>query len=816
MKKLYKRIQKWAKSKIRTVTPGENAINGAALGVLILTGVLWLLFSLISIVNVRDPWLLLLFTGMTIVAIIAGMATPWILSKLNSIPKNIKISILVAFPLMFVIVGSDILSLMSFLLVGALIGAGFGVLKNTGFRRLTTPKKVVTLLGLTLGLAAFTTAVILYIPPGFEGDEFVNAASTSGKSIAHIEAETPATKGPYEILSLSYGSGKDKHRPEFGPDADILTDSVNGVAFIDSWDGFGGWWRTKYWGFDSKALPINARVWYPDGAGPFSLALIVHGNHSMQDYSDPGYEYLGNLLASRGIILASVDENFINGSWSDIFGGLDTENDARGWLLLEHLKVWHMWNADEESQFYGKVDTTSIALIGHSRGGEAIGHAAMLNALPYYPDDASIELGYNYNIKSVVAIAPVDGQYEPGDSRTKFENVSYFVLHGAQDADVSSFMGSQQFERVSFTVCLYHFKSGLYIYGANHGQFNTTWGNNDTGHPFTGFLNLNELMPAEEQRQIAEVYISAFLEATLRDKHEYLPLFADSRTGKEWLPETVFFNQFMDSDTHYFCTYDEDFDVVSTTQNGGKISAEKLTVWREQEIQLKWQKKGSRAVILGWNYEETLDDDTEEPNPEEEDENDQELSELVIPDSIVASYTVEFKDFLRDLDSSSVFVFSMAESTEDSNPKSSGKWVKDNNNEGKEEGEEGNNKKEKEEEQEDEEREEEEDENEIEEPLDFSIELTDSAGQVVKFALSNFSSLQREIDVQAWKLDFLTDDKESENIFQLFQYPVKTLQGINAKFDIARIKKCHFIFDKSEEGVVVIDNIGFMKDLRNK
>ena len=89
--------------------------------------------------------------------------------------------------------------------------------------------------------------------------------------------------------------------------------------------------RKKYWGFDPKAFPINGRVWYPDGAGPFPLVLIVHGNHNMKDFSDPGYGYLGELLASRGFILASVDENFIN-------GGLRGENDGRGWLLLEHLE----------------------------------------------------------------------------------------------------------------------------------------------------------------------------------------------------------------------------------------------------------------------------------------------------------------------------------------------------------------------------------------------------------------------------------------------------------------------------------------------
>jgi ATP-dependent Lon protease len=59
-------------------------------------------------------------------------------------------------------------------------------------------------------------------------------------------------------------------------------------------------------------MPLNGRVWYPDGPGPFPLVLIVHGNHNMKDFSDPGYGYLGELLASRGYIFASIDENFID------------------------------------------------------------------------------------------------------------------------------------------------------------------------------------------------------------------------------------------------------------------------------------------------------------------------------------------------------------------------------------------------------------------------------------------------------------------------------------------------------------------------
>lgn len=236
---------------------------------------------------------------------------------------------------------------------------------------------------------------------------------------------------------------------------------------------------------------------------------------------------------------------------------------------------------------YKKIDTSNFALIGHSRGGEAVARTAMFNKLPFYPDDASVKFDYNYNIKSIAAIAPVDGQYEPGESIIEIEDINYFVIHGAQDADVSSFMGSQQYERVKFKDSLYHFKSGVYVYMVNHGQFNTSWGNNDIGGPFSGLLNLKQLISAEDQMKVAKVYISSFLDITLKNKRMYLPLFIDARKGKSWLPKTIYLNQFEDSKLKTVANFDEDFNVSTTTQNGGGIKTKNLSVWREQEIKLK-------------------------------------------------------------------------------------------------------------------------------------------------------------------------------------------------------------------------------------
>ncbi|EAZ81797.1 alpha/beta hydrolase family protein [Algoriphagus machipongonensis] len=808
IKKKFKQAWAWICAKFLLIKPGDNSFKGAAVGLLIGSVGLLLLSSLLRAINIRDPWVLVLGLLMVAAAVLSGMLSARLYNLLNRIPRWNKIAFFASIPLLFTVFFGNEKLLLASILIFSLLGATWFTLSKTGFKNLKTPKKVVFIIGALIGIAGLIMSIYYYSLKGLEMDEIENAALYSEVSIPHIAGESPATKGKYVVKTMSYGSGMDKHREEFGEEVTYKTESVNGVAFLDDWDGFGGWWREKYWGFDSKALPINGRVWYPEGTGPFPLVLVVHGNHSMQDYSDPGYDYLGELLASRGMILASVDENFINGSWSDLFGGLSKENDARGWLLLEHLKVWEEWNSSSDHAFAGKIDMSRISLIGHSRGGEAVAHAAMLNELDFYPDDATIPLGYHFNLQSIIAIAPVDGQYEPGGTLTKLKDINYFVFHGAQDADVSSFMGSMQFERVTFEDSSYHFKTGLYIQGANHGQFNTSWGDNDTGNPFKGLINLEQQLDEKSQQEIAKVYISAFLEITLRKKIKYLPLFMDARQGKNWLPETIYLNQFEDSNTKYLVDFNEDFDVI-TASNNGKIHGENLTVWRESEVKLNYREKGTRAVYLGWNYD--LEDSLKEKP-----------IETSVPDSLIATYTLDLPVGEYHLDSTSVFVFEMSESTESSNPKTGGKWVNENNNEEVsnsndeiEEESKNENLEEKENEGQEGEEKEDSDEKEPEKPLDLSILLVDSLGNEVKFLLSDFSALQRQVKVQILKTDFLENDGTSEIVFQKFAFELQAFRSKNPAFESSKLKRIRFIFDQNEKGVVVMNHIGFMKKLNS-
>ncbi|KYH30355.1 MULTISPECIES: MFS transporter [Clostridium] len=421
-----------------------------------------------------------------------------------------------------------------------------------------------------------------------------------GSSDNRRNMPNPSEKGEYKVKILSYGSGKDKNRIEYGEEVDIKTDNVYAYPFLENYIGLKGKLRTMYWGFDDKSMPINGQVYYPEGEGKFPLVLIVHGNHDMKERSEKGYEYLGRLLASQGFITVSVDENFLNGSW---FGDLGGENDARAWILLKHLDVWKKFNEDKKNPFYNKVDFNNIALIGHSRGGEAVATAAVFNKLKYYPTNASVKFNFNYNIKSIVAIAPTDEQYKPAGKPIEIKNINYLLLQGANDGDVSTFVGSNQYNRIKFDDGMYHFKSSLYIYGANHGQFNTLWGKRDIPKPLGWALNIKPLLSGEDQRNIAKTYISAFLKTTLKNEMDYISLFKNYEEGENFLPKTVYISRFEDSNFKLISNYEEDADLETSTLAGGIQRGEGIYTWKEKRLEFRSDFLGNNnAVELKWTH----------------------------------------------------------------------------------------------------------------------------------------------------------------------------------------------------------------------
>ena len=485
-------------------------------------------------------------------------------------------------------------------LLGGLLGASASVIIRGRWRQMPPLRKGIMAVGSVLGVAGLVLATLWLVNP-WRSPDLPNGFSIEASLPSLAETlPDPSLSDKFTVETLTYGSGTDQRRTEYAEGAAILTDPVDGSPFVSNWTQL----RTAIWGFDPSELPINGRVWYPEGEGPFPLVLMVHGNHVAEDESDPGYAYLCDLLASRGYICVSVDENFLNGSGVGnllSFKKLSEENDLRGWLLLEHLAFWRDLVTDPASQFFGKVDLDQIVLIGHSRGGEAIAVAALFNNLPNYPDDANVKFDYGFNIKSLVAIAPVDGQYQPAGEPIRLTDVNYLVLQGSHDMDVVSFDGLNLYERVDFTGEDPFFKAAIYIWGANHGQFNTTWGDNDVGFPAIWLYDRDTLIPAQDQMRVAQVAVSAFLEVTLKGNPDYLPFFQNIQTGWDWLPENLYLNAYADSDMTYLVTFEEDVDVTTGTSVGSRISTQNLTTWRESHLPTKrggMDENG--AVLLGW------------------------------------------------------------------------------------------------------------------------------------------------------------------------------------------------------------------------
>jgi hypothetical protein len=100
---------------------------------------------------------------------------------------------------------------------------------------------------------------------------------------------------------------------------------------------------------------------------------------------------------------------------------------------------------------------------------------------------------------------------------------------------------------VHFTDDNFWFKSAIYIYRANHNQFNTVWGKFDVSGTDKALLNQKPIMALEKQRQIAKTILSAFLEATINERNEYLPIFQNFRNASVWLPQDIYVNQYQDS-----------------------------------------------------------------------------------------------------------------------------------------------------------------------------------------------------------------------------------------------------------------------------
>jgi len=389
-----------------------------------------------------------------------------------------------------------------------------------------------------------------------------------------------AEPGSYSYQHYHYSS--DPTWEDDGNPLTIYTSPTDGSSVLKDWS----WTKELYWGFTEKEIAMKGQLWIPDGEGPFPIVFIMHGNHLSEEDSSDGYGYLAELLASHGMIVSSIDANFLNYSvWSGI---VDDDQLLRSWLMLAHMNKLH-----EQPSI--AADWNQVALIGHSRGGQAA--AMAVDAKKWLgTDEPVVTILDQIQVKAVVAIAPTD--YRVNNKLANLHNVNYLTLHGTMDADLTESFGERQYERTRFTQ-EGHFKATVEIYHANHGQFNTVWGKYDERFPGGLALNTADLMNGNDQRLAAQLFIHSFLQASFTGEPIYEAVFQDFRSIGDQLPLTGYVSRYSSSAMNYWY----DFEHIAKIEDKLKYYDHAMTA---KDIALKGRSGGdkqNRVLWVTWNEE---------------------------------------------------------------------------------------------------------------------------------------------------------------------------------------------------------------------
>ncbi len=300
---------------------------------------------------------------------------------------------------------------------------------------------------------------------------------------------------------------------------------------------------------NNKAVEEQAAVWVPVNApGRRPVVVLLHGRHDTcfqpgtQNSSDTmwpceagwseipsylGFNQSAQQLAADGYVVVSISANGVGA-----FDNSDSEDAgalARGQLVLRHLDLLAAADAGTAAGvsplLKDRLDLTNVGLMGHSRGGEGIAKADLLNAARPHP----------YGIKSVLLIAPVDY------SRQTLPDVPLAVVLPYCDGDVSDLRGQHFYDDTRYADPSDHvLRSSVLIMGANHNFFNTQWtpglsagpafddwdSEVDPQDPTCGSAQPTSIrLTAAQQSNVGSAYIEGFFRLTLGGETSFLPMF---------------------------------------------------------------------------------------------------------------------------------------------------------------------------------------------------------------------------------------------------------------------------------------------------
>lgn len=306
-------------------------------------------------------------------------------------------------------------------------------------------------------------------------------------------------------------------------------------------------------GLGGKPVEERAAVWVPtDAKGERPVVVLLHGRHSA--CYDPvnartnnaawpcpagyqpipsylGYDDAARTLASQGYAVVSISADGINAqdaSFTDDAGTL-----ARGELVMDHLDL--LAQADKgraagvSSLLKGKLDLSDVGLMGHSRGGEGVVKAALLNSARPHP----------YGVNAVLPLAPIDF------GRETLPDVPMAVVLPYCDGDVSNQQGQHFYDDTRSTGADDDvMRASVMVMGADHNFFNTQWtpgvavapASDDWSAKTDSVCGTDPTvsatsirLTAAEQSETGTALMSGFFQLTLGGKQQFQALFDGSQ-----------------------------------------------------------------------------------------------------------------------------------------------------------------------------------------------------------------------------------------------------------------------------------------------
>lgn len=228
----------------------------------------------------------------------------------------------------------------------------------------------------------------------------------------------------------------------------------------------------------------------------YPLFVVVHGN----GHTYTNYGFLLDHMARNGFIAISIHLTS------------DRKGLGRANAFFDHITTINT--------VFGASVQNNVAVLGHSRGGEAVLKIARLNE----------SLGLGIGLKGLLALGPTD-QYGR-ESITGTTAKPLFVLYGAKDDDVSGWPPYAGYNVRQSGFTLYdrfdgQEKSMAFVYDATHNGFVTH--NEAFGTP-----PVPPLMTVADQQKILLAYCNAFCRLHVHGEAQWRGMF-----NGEWRPPTV-------------------------------------------------------------------------------------------------------------------------------------------------------------------------------------------------------------------------------------------------------------------------------------